>query len=192
MSKSCVSANRVQVIPIPRDPLAHADGGLIAPAERTARNSLVPPIDAYRVVRARSAKPVAFGGVGHIGKCAGIDQNFPPAGARGQTENVGVAMAAGPFTERPCLDHQLNISGNHYRCSAIGEESRDPGRRRRGDPRQRINTHPPGRLLVHVLGARSHSGPLQQDGAGHRRPAKPGAARHTDGTVGLRHRPRSG
>src|SRR5262245_4888665 len=59
VGKSRVSASRVQVIPIPpRGPLANTDRGLIVPAKRTARNRLVSPIDAYRVVRARPSEPV--------------------------------------------------------------------------------------------------------------------------------------
>ena len=78
MGETGIDASGVQIIPLRcGGPLSHRDGWLVGPTEGARRNGLIGAIDAHRIVGRRPSKPVPFDGVGHVGKGAGIDENFP-------------------------------------------------------------------------------------------------------------------
>ena len=83
------------------------------PAERAGRRGLVAAIDADGVVCGRAPKTITLRRVGNVGVSSRIDQDLALAQPRYQTENVGMAVAAGAFSKRPGFDDEVDVAAGH-------------------------------------------------------------------------------
>src|ERR1700686_1238391 len=100
--------------------------GTIRPAERTGGRSLIEPVDPPRVMRPRSAKPVAPFWIADVGVGSRIDQNLVITRADHDAQGIGMAMASTPRPEWTGVDDRLIRARHHHRNTCVGEEQRCP------------------------------------------------------------------
>src|ERR1039457_3659994 len=146
--EAAIGALCVEVVPIGcRLPGVNAHMRRIGPTEGSGRSGLVAADDPNRVVRARTAAPVAALLAADVGVSAGVDQDVAIARADHNAKRVGVAVARAPGSERSGVNQDVAIARDHHGDPCVRKEVRSVYWRR-GLPCEHLRTEPPDGLLV--------------------------------------------